>query len=243
MSETKTTGEFALSQSVSHLLHRAQQLAADSFSRKAGDDGVTLRQFAVLAAVAEKPGQSQTDLVKATGVDRSTLADMISRMEKRGWVTRKTAAKDARAKSVTLTAAGKKTLSQSTPFAQAADDAVLNAVPKAKREALMATLEALSAAAEAQTAVAPAPVKAAPAKAAAPKAKPAKAAPEKAPAKAAAKPAAKPAPKAAKPAAKPVAAKAAPKAKAVKAPVKATAKPVARAAAKPVAAKMRKPRK
>ena len=216
MSETKTTGEFALSQSVSHMLHRAQQLAADSFFRKAGEDGVTLRQFAVLAAVAEKPGQSQTDLVKATGVDRSTLADMMGRMEKRGWVTRKTAAKDARAKSVTLTAAGRKTLSQATPFAQAADDTVLNAVPKAKRDAFISTLEALCSAAEAQATVAPAPTP----KATAPKAKPVKAAkPKPAPTKPAAKPAAKPAPAKAK-------------------PTKA-AKPAAR----PAAAKMRKPRK
>jgi DNA-binding MarR family transcriptional regulator len=183
-------------------LHRAQQLAADWFTRKAGDDGVTLRQFALLAAIAEKPGQSQTDLVRATGVDRSTLADMISRMEKRGWVSRKTAAKDARAKSVTLTASGRKTLSAATPFAQGADEAVLAAVPKARREMFLTTLEALATVAEAAATAAPEkPAKAAkPAKA--PKAekvakvvkaaKPAKAAPKAAvaavkPARAAAK--------------------------------------------------------
>ncbi len=152
MTDGKPTAEFALSQSVSHLLHRAQQLAADWFTKKAGDDGVTLRQFAVLAAISEIPGQSQTDLVRATGVDRSTLADMIGRMEKRGWVTRKTAAKDARAKSVTLTAAGKKTLIGATPFAQGADEAVLNAVPKARREMFLTTLEALASAVEAAAA-------------------------------------------------------------------------------------------
>ena len=91
---------FALSQSPSHLLHRAQQLAQDRFAAAAGAHGVTLRQFAVLAAIAEKPGRSQTDLVVATGVDRSTLADMITRMEKRSWIMRVTAADDARANAV-----------------------------------------------------------------------------------------------------------------------------------------------
>jgi DNA-binding MarR family transcriptional regulator len=227
MSDIKTSGEYALGQSVSHLLHRAQQIAADWFTKKAGDDGVTLRQFAVLAAVAEKPGQSQTDLVRATGVDRSTLADMISRMEKRGWVTRKTAAKDARAKSVTLTAAGKKTLAGATPFAQGADEAVLNAVPKARRELFIATLEAMAASVESAAAAQAA------AKAAKP-AKPVKAAKPAKPVKAA-----KPAPKAAKPV------KAAP-AKAVKpaAPVKAKPAKAAKPA-KPVkaVAKPKRPRK
>jgi MarR family transcriptional regulator, temperature-dependent positive regulator of motility len=219
MTDIKTSGEFALSQSVSHLLHRAQQLAADWFTKKAGDDGVTLRQFAVLAAIAEKPGQSQTDLVRATGVDRSTLADMIGRMEKRGWVTRKTAAKDARAKSVTLTAAGRKTLAAATPFAQGADEAVLAAVPKARREMFLTTLEALASTAEAAAEVA-----------AEKPAKPAKA------------PKAPKAPKAEKVAKAVKASKAAKPAKpAAKAPVTAAAKPARAPVKKPT--KVKKPRK
>lgn len=231
MTDAKATAEFALSQSVSHLLHRAQQLAADWFTKKTGDDGVTLRQFAVLAAIAENPGQSQTDLVRATGVDRSTLADMISRMEKRGWVTRKTAAKDARAKSVTLTASGRKTLAAATPLAQGADEAVLNALPKARREMFLATLEALASTVEvAAPAAAEKPVK--PAKVAkTPKAE------KVAKAVKAAK-----APKAAKPA-KPAPAKVTKATKAPKAAPKPVAKASASAAAKPARAPVKKPAK
>jgi DNA-binding MarR family transcriptional regulator len=139
---------FALSQSPSHLLHRAQQLAQDRFAQMAGARGVTLRQFAVLAAIAEQPGRSQTDLVVATGVDRSTLADMITRMEKRGWILRVTAASDARANAVTLAAPGRAVLNQSIPHARAADEALLDAIPRGERKGFQDTLLKLAAAAD-----------------------------------------------------------------------------------------------
>jgi DNA-binding MarR family transcriptional regulator len=139
---------FALSQSPSHLLHRAQQLAQDRFALMAGAHGVTLRQFAVLAAIAEQPGRSQTDLVVATGVDRSTLADMITRMERRGLILRVTAAKDARANAVTLAAPGRAILNQSIPHARAADEALLEALPRGDRKTFQEMLLKLAAAAD-----------------------------------------------------------------------------------------------
>jgi DNA-binding MarR family transcriptional regulator len=144
MPDVPEGGEFALALSTSHLLHRAQQLAADRFMFLVGEDGVTLRQFAVLAAIAETPNVSQADLVRATGIDRSTLADMMVRMEKRGWVTRAPSATDARAKAVALAPAGRKILQSALQHAKAADAAILDALPKGKRKAFQAMLEWLS---------------------------------------------------------------------------------------------------
>ncbi|MGE0045827.1 MAG: MarR family winged helix-turn-helix transcriptional regulator [Hyphomonadaceae bacterium] len=163
---------FALAESPSHLLHRAQQLASDRFAALAGERSVTLRQFAVLAAIAEQPGRSQTDLVSATGIDRSTLADMITRMEKRGWIIRVTAANDARANAVTLAAAGRAALTASVPFARAADEALLEALPRGERKALLETLTKLSAAADVAQPAPRARKKAAPKRAQAGRAKP-----------------------------------------------------------------------
>jgi DNA-binding MarR family transcriptional regulator len=147
---------FILAKSPSHLLHRAQQMAADRFARAVGSD-VTLRQFAVLAALAGKTGQTQTDLVNATGIDRSTLADMVLRMEDRGLLMRERAEDDGRAKSVALTSAGRSAFNQSGPSAKAADDALLAAIPRAKRTALIESLQALAAAAAEEVVEAPAP--------------------------------------------------------------------------------------
>ena len=148
---------FVLAKSPSHLLHRAQQLAADRFARALGSDNVTLRQFAVLAAISGKSGQTQTDLVNATGIDRSTLADMVLRMEERGLLIRGRAEDDGRAKSVSLTSAGRSAFNTAGPSAKAADDALLAAIPRAKRSALIEALQALAQAAAADVAEAPAP--------------------------------------------------------------------------------------
>jgi MarR family transcriptional regulator, temperature-dependent positive regulator of motility len=138
-----------LEQSPSHLLHRAQQWASERFSVLFGDKEITLRQYAVLAAVSDKAGRSQTDLVRATGIDRSTLADMIKRMEHKGLLAREKSAKDGRAKAVKLTHKGRAKLEEARPFADAADRTLLDALPKARRRAFVETLEMLAAAANA----------------------------------------------------------------------------------------------
>jgi len=113
---------------------------------------------------AEKAEIAQTDLVSATGIDRSTLADMITRMERRGWIIRVTATNDARANAVTLAASGRATFTACIPFAKAADEAVLEALPRGDRKALMDLLGVLSAAADKAATKAPRAAKKAPAK-------------------------------------------------------------------------------
>jgi DNA-binding MarR family transcriptional regulator len=176
-----------LSDSVSHLLHRAQQFAAERYTQltEGMSDALTLRQVAVLRALDDKESRTQTDLVNLTGIDRSTLADMVARMEAKGLVSRTKSATDARANSVKLAAKGKSALSAVAGKVARADAAVMDAIPASKRSAFMDVLGALAAAAEA---AAPAAPKAKPAAKTAPaKAKPAakaKAAPKKAAAKA-----------------------------------------------------------
>lgn len=131
--------------STSHLLHRVQQLASDRFALLVGESGVTLRQFVVMTAIAEAPDVSQIDLVRTTGIDRSTLADMLTRLEKRSLVERKASAADARANAVSLTQAGTEMLAATRQHARAADAAILDALPRLKRKAFVALLERLSA--------------------------------------------------------------------------------------------------
>lgn len=152
---------YSLASSVSHLLHRAQQYAADRFIAEAGGGDFTLRQFELLAAVAQGPDQSQTDLVRVTGIDRSTLADMLGRMENRGLLNRRTASTDRRAKIVTLTAAGRRALDQAAPAAAKADAALIDALPKTQSAAFAKALAAIAEAAAkaAEEAPAPAPKK------------------------------------------------------------------------------------
>ena len=133
-------GGFALNASPSHLLHRAQQAAADRFSDAVGPAGLTLRQFAVLAAAAESPGLSQTDLVRATGVDRSTLAEMVTRMVTRGLLERARSATDARANAVSVSAEGRTALETAIPQVIAVDAAVMDLLPRNRRDGFVELL-------------------------------------------------------------------------------------------------------
>lgn len=148
MAARKSTGGYELESSLSHLLRRAQQFAYDQFAQKMGDGTITPRQFIVLFAVNEEEGLSQTDLVNRTGIDRSTLADMISRMIKNGLLARKRTAEDARANAVRLTAAGRRALTGTMPRAVAAERALLELLPKTAQSELLRGLSNLAAAIE-----------------------------------------------------------------------------------------------
>ncbi len=134
--------DFSLAHSTSHLLHRAQHLAAERFAKRIAS--LNLRQYILLAAVAEHAGASQSQLVRITSIDRSTLADMLRRLQDQGLVARAISDADARAKSVRLTSEGKTILADAADQARKADQAVLDALPKGKRKAFQDALTRLS---------------------------------------------------------------------------------------------------
>lgn len=138
----------ALAESPSHLIHRALQLALDVYTREVGSDGLTQRQFAVLEAVSLRGGLTQTDLVKATGVDRSTLADLVARMTRRGLLARERSTLDARAMAVHLTPEGEAALAEVRPRVIEADRQILALLPKSRRDTFLEILTELAGAAD-----------------------------------------------------------------------------------------------
>lgn len=134
-----------LDRSPGHMLHRALQAALDIYSAEMGPDGLTQRQYAVLTAAAASDSPTQTDLVQATGIDRSTLADMVARLAGRGLLARARSTADGRAKAVSLTEAGRLALEQARPRAEAADRRILARLPKRHREGFTAVLAAMAA--------------------------------------------------------------------------------------------------
>ena len=147
MAKTGKATEATLAHSPSHLLHRALQLALDVYGDEAAGL-VTQRQFAVLSAVAAHEGLSQTDLVHATGIDRSTLADLVGRMIGKGLLERERSAKDARAKTVRLAAMGRDALATAAPRAAAADARLMKLLGERKADKFIAALQSLIAAGE-----------------------------------------------------------------------------------------------
>lgn len=148
MSKAEKATVAVLARSPSHLLHRALQLALDVYGEEVGV-GLTQRQYAVLAAVAADEGLTQTDLVRATGIDRSTLADMIARMIEKGYLGRERSTVDARAKTVRLTDLGRGALGETAPRVADADLRIMGHLTAGKRDAFITALSVLSKAGEA----------------------------------------------------------------------------------------------
>jgi len=172
MAKKQKSPDGGLSQSVTHLLHRVLQLALDYHAEASGPTGLTQRQYTVLAAAGAGDGVSQSDLVRATGIDRSTLADLVARMIAKGLLERERSSTDARANTVRLSEAGRIALVEGGRPAGRSDARLLELLPPKKREGFLKTLTTLAAAADAGGAPS---AKAPKAKAAKPKAKAAKA--------------------------------------------------------------------
>ncbi len=109
-----------------------------------GGANLTPRQYAVLLTVSLNEGLSQTHLVERTGIDRSTLADIVRRMLKKGLLQRRRTKEDARAYAVKLTEEGWKALKAADPVARRVDERILTVLPgEQQRERFMEDLNAI----------------------------------------------------------------------------------------------------
>ena len=127
--------KFNFSSSLLHLLHRASQIADDLFANHADLSGLTSRQFIVLAAIEGTDGISQTDITGSTGIDRSTLTDLIGRLHAKGLVARNRSRADARSYEVRLTAQGQALLDLAIPVVLQIDERLIRmASPEGKAQ-------------------------------------------------------------------------------------------------------------
>lgn len=114
-----------------HLLHVAAQRADMLFANQRSP--VTPRQYVVLAMLEGEGGTSQTDIVGTTGIDRSTMTDLVKRLVALGYVRRKRSRADARAYVIRLTDTGQKVLDASRRAAALTDEWLLAPVASRQR--------------------------------------------------------------------------------------------------------------
>lgn len=88
-----------------HLIRRAQQRHVALWQERVSAD-VSSVQYAALAVLERLPGASQSELGAELDLDRSTIADIVSRLERRGAIERTPHESDRRRYSLNLTTAG-----------------------------------------------------------------------------------------------------------------------------------------
>jgi DNA-binding MarR family transcriptional regulator len=141
----KETHAGVLGKSPYFLLKRAAQFAAAIYARHVGRTGLTARQFTILKAVEANEGASQTALVQITGIDRSTLADVVARLVDQGYLNRRRRSDDARANTVRLSAAGRRAVRTISPGVEGVDRDILAALPRNHRKPFIEALAVLAA--------------------------------------------------------------------------------------------------
>lgn len=125
------------------LIRRLHQIHLALFAEECEPYGVTPVQFSILTVTAATPGIEQGELAQQIGVDRTTLANVLARLETRALLTRAVAASDRRVKLVTLTATGRRILKTMQGAAERAHARTIEALPPDQRAAFMAALTAL----------------------------------------------------------------------------------------------------
>ncbi len=123
-----------------HLLRRWQQHALEMYLQEVGEDGPTPRQFAAMVTIHQNPGLSQVALVDRTGIDRSTTAEMIERLDRRGMVRRERSKEDHRTNALFLTDEGRACISRAAAGVGRAQERILAPIPKEDRARFMSCL-------------------------------------------------------------------------------------------------------
>ena len=144
----KGNGGFELSEAPSHLIRRCQQFYGDLYARESGARELTKQQYTLLAALEHNDGASQTVLVEITGIDRSTLAEMVRRMLEKGLLSRERTEEDQRANAVVISPSGRKALRSARNASDRAERALLEALPMPDRQKFVRALAQIAQAGE-----------------------------------------------------------------------------------------------
>lgn len=94
------------------MLRRAHQIAVSVFLAESAELGVTTTQYGVLYMLARRGGVDQASVARLIGLDRSTTALVVRKLETRGLISRSIDAADRRRHSLVLTPAGADMLDQ-----------------------------------------------------------------------------------------------------------------------------------
>ena len=132
------------------LLRRAWFGLNQAFRRQIAEAGLTPGQFTALRTLIERGDVSQRELTEVMSSDPNTIASLLSRLEKLGWIKRETHERDRRANRLHVTAAGKRKFAAARPKALDLQANVLAALPEKEREKFLASLEKIADACQAE---------------------------------------------------------------------------------------------
>ena len=106
------------------LIRRSQQAHVAAWQRVVSAE-VTSVQFGVLLALDSDPGMSQRELCETLDLDRSTIAEIVTRLQRRGLIERERHAVDRRRNILTLSPTGRAELATLLPRVERVDEVLV----------------------------------------------------------------------------------------------------------------------
>lgn len=91
-----------------YLIRRLNQIHYAMFIEECTAEGITPVQYGILTVLATQPGLDQTAIGFELGLDRTTTADVLRRLEERGYLERRVNPADRRSRQAYITAEGQR---------------------------------------------------------------------------------------------------------------------------------------
>ena len=107
-----------------HLIRRLHQVSTAYFAEECGGE-LTAVQYAALVAIDSHPGIDATRLSEIVYFDRSTIGDVLDRIESKGWIRREYTSSDRRIKRLELSSLGQEVLQHVEPGIRRVQDRLL----------------------------------------------------------------------------------------------------------------------
>jgi len=133
----------SLSEMPGHYIRRLQQIAVAVFLQETESLGVTPIQYAAMQVLSAQPGLDQRSLAGLIGLDTSTMAGVIDRLEARNLLQRSNSHADRRVRILTLTDRGASILIAVQPSVDRAQKRILAPLSKTERKEFMRLMKIL----------------------------------------------------------------------------------------------------
>jgi DNA-binding MarR family transcriptional regulator len=122
------------------LIRRLHQLHCALFLEETRDFGITPVQYSLMTTLAERGEMDQNSLALEIGLERTSVAEVLPRLQERGVLVRRRSTEDGRVKLVRLTRGGTALLRKMRPAVERAHDRTVEHLDPSERDLFLAQL-------------------------------------------------------------------------------------------------------
>ncbi len=137
---TALAERFPLWRRPGYLIRRLHQIHSAIFFEECAAFGITPVQYGLLTVLSTNPDSDQVVLAHLVGIDRTNVADVLRRLERRGLISRGASRTDRRKLLARLTREGERLVEAMHPAMARAQDRLLDVLDKRERETFVMTL-------------------------------------------------------------------------------------------------------